>query len=175
MHHRTCEIDGCNRKHAGRGLCRKHYDQARHDPNSEAPYTAVHLKLRDHRGRARDQRCVDCGEPAQQWSYDHADPNELLTPTGLEYSADLAHYDPRCNACHRTFDQQHRRSGIPRLQQLAAELEPQIREAIHHREKARKHNDLSAVDEWDDELERLTAPLRTTNYLPLAPGRLTHA
>jgi hypothetical protein len=48
--------------------------------------------------------CVDCGEPASGWSYDHEDQNELTTPAGHPYSADPTHYAARCTKCHKKFD-----------------------------------------------------------------------
>lgn len=124
-------------------------------------YHAAHYQVQTQRGRARRYPCIDCGRPARQWSYDHADPNELIDARGMEYSTDPTHYDPRCIECHRVFDQKYRKTGIPKLHELAAELEPQIRAAIIERDKARKANDLDTVDYWDDELERITAPLQT--------------
>lgn len=124
-------------------------------------YAAMHSRINHRRGLARRRDCVDCGQPARHWSYDHADPNEITSPTGLEYSSDPAHYDPRCRTCHDSFDQRYRKAGIPRLHALAAALEPQIRAAIVERERVRKRNDLAAIAYWDDELERLTAPLET--------------
>ncbi|MCV7358495.1 hypothetical protein [Mycolicibacterium fluoranthenivorans] len=123
-------------------------------------YSAVHARVQNARGRARRHACIDCGRPARQWSYDHADPAELVDARGMEYSTDPTHYDPRCNPCHRAFDSAYRKQGIPRLHALAAELEPQIRAAIAARKEARKASDVLAVEYWDDELERLSAPLR---------------
>lgn len=132
------------------------------DTTSQAPsYAAMHSRINHRLGLARRRPCVDCGQPARQWSYDHSDPDELTSPTGLEYSTDPDHYQPRCRECHDKFDAKYRRSGIPRLHALARELEPQIREAVYQRNKVRKLNDVAAVDYWDTELERLTAPLRT--------------
>lgn len=123
-------------------------------------YHGAHYYVRKRRGLARRYSCIDCGRPARQWSYDHADPNELVGPTGLEYSTDPSHYQPRCIGCHAAFDQRHRKSGVPQLHSLATELEPRIRDAIAQRDRARKRNDVAEVDLWDDELERLIAPLQ---------------
>ena len=68
-------------------------------------YEGAHLRLRSIRGRARDFSCVDCGEPAQEWSYNHDDPNEKRMPDGTRpYSGDPSHYSPRCLHCHRKMD-----------------------------------------------------------------------
>ena len=71
-------------------------------------YWAVHRRLRCDRGRASEQACVDCGGPAQQWSYDHACSDELtgvIRGQMMPYSLDPARYQPRCRSCHRRFDQ----------------------------------------------------------------------
>lgn len=71
-------------------------------------YTTVHERLKSDRGSASSYACADCGNPAQHWSYDHADPNELvdfkLTSRGIAYSLDQNRYQPRCVPCHKIFD-----------------------------------------------------------------------
>lgn len=70
-------------------------------------YGAVHRRLRKSRGSARNFRCVDCGGPAAQWSYDGNDPEELYGPSGRNispYSTDPDRYQPRCSACHGRYD-----------------------------------------------------------------------
>jgi len=60
----------------------------------KATSEAVHLRLRRERGRASEYACVDCGEAAEEWSFDE--------PSG--YSVDLSRYAPRCIRCHREHD-----------------------------------------------------------------------
>ncbi len=67
-------------------------------------YNAIHQRLYVDRGSAADFDCVDCGHPAKQWSYDRADPNEMVDPKIGPYSLDLMHYEPRCVSCHKRFD-----------------------------------------------------------------------
>lgn len=132
------------------------------DSTSTRPtYEAMHSRLNYRKGLARRQPCIDCGEPARQWSYDHLDPNELTSPSGLEYSTDPDRYQPRCRPCHHKLDADYRRSGIPRLHSLAKDLEPQIRAAAYERERARTFGDFAKMMRWDEELDRLTAPLQT--------------
>jgi hypothetical protein len=75
-------------------------------------YATAHTRVYVKRGRARDQMCVACGKRAQDWAYDHDDPDEL---TGVDrngrdveftvkYSGDPDHYIPLCIPCHRAFD-----------------------------------------------------------------------
>lgn len=73
-------------------------------------YARVHDRLREVFGRAADHPCVDCGNQARDWSYDHQDPNERVSPRGLVFTEDLSHYAPRCISCHRNFDAAWRKS-----------------------------------------------------------------
>ncbi len=73
-------------------------------------YNAVHDRLTKDLGPAANRLCVDCGEPAAHWSYDHSDPEELTDPRlGWAYSLDHSHYLARCNSCHRRLDARHAR------------------------------------------------------------------
>lgn len=116
-----CKVDGCDRTVKAQSFCQKHYDRARKhgDPLHVEPITgrplvgefptwaAIHKRLDRTRGKARAQSCVDCGGTAAEWSYDNADPGELVGKVGrfeMRYSLDLSHYIPRCTPCHRLFD-----------------------------------------------------------------------
>lgn len=126
----VCVIDGCGMTDAGpHGLCDKHWIRwKRHgDPGvvlkplpvvgerngnwtgEEATYEAAHQRLRKARGRAASHSCVDCGGPAQQWSYTRDDPNERTDESGdhagMPFSLNVIdHYAPRCISCHKKFD-----------------------------------------------------------------------
>lgn len=102
------ELDWC-KKHATRW--RRHGDPATVLRGPEGPplrddvaYRTLHSRLTRRRGPASQHPCVDCGGPADHWSYNHAGRDERLNPDGLPYSPDLDAYDPRCAACHGTFD-----------------------------------------------------------------------
>lgn len=117
-----CDVEGCQKPTHGDVYCMSHHTQWKRygDPltpvlwtQGEGEYDAVHHRLRTHRGVARELVCVDCGGPAEEWSYDHDDPDELLhtkiresmfSKTPPKYSRDLSHYSPRCVPCHRSFD-----------------------------------------------------------------------
>lgn len=75
---------------------------------TEVPdYSTAHRRVASERGKAVMYPCVDCGAPADEWSYDHADENELQQDHRgrlLTYSASPDHYDPRCRSCHLRFD-----------------------------------------------------------------------
>lgn len=76
-------------------------------------YVGAHDRVRRLRGVARLHRCIDCGEPAEDWSYDGNDPAELIDqikPHGSPYSLLPKHYDPRCRPCHAAKDAAARRA-----------------------------------------------------------------
>lgn len=125
-----CMIEGCSKSRKMQGYCLNH---GRHiakggHPDFVGPivkfgedngswkgsgvgYTGAHMRVRDARGPASRQSCVDCGERAREWSYNHSDPTELRTPKGMSYSADPSMYEPRCASCHRQFDRAHRQDA----------------------------------------------------------------
>lgn len=114
-----CRIEGCDKTSRNRGLCNAHDLRRRitGDPltpraekvhwwtGDEATYVAVHIRLRSQRGKASAHSCARCGRPAQEWAYDHADPDERMSDKGQPYSLDLfGHYQPLCRPCHRKLD-----------------------------------------------------------------------
>jgi hypothetical protein len=66
-------------------------------------YEAVHRRMRIA-DSARNHACVDCSAGAAEWSYDKADPDELIDALGRTYSLDQGHYVARCIPCHRRYD-----------------------------------------------------------------------
>jgi hypothetical protein len=70
-------------------------------------YVTVHLRLARLRGPASARSCESCGQPAQQWAYDHQDPAELVEYRNgrlMPYSTDVEHYRPLCTTCHVAAD-----------------------------------------------------------------------
>jgi len=59
-------------------------------------YAAVHWRLTQRRGPARNHPCTDCFGWAAEWSY--------VGPPGASYSTNLDYYEPRCRSCHRKLD-----------------------------------------------------------------------
>ena len=113
--HRECIATDCGKRprSARLGLCEMHYYRARRHGDigfvmdtrkAEVLYRAAHQRLVSDHGPARAHMCVDCGKPAAHWSYQHDDPHELMSPSGLPYSLDADHYRPRCLPCHAAFD-----------------------------------------------------------------------
>lgn len=71
-------------------------------------YAGAHNRVNALRGPAKTHPCVDCGDPAKDWSYDREDPDERIAVNnhgrGLAYSLNPDHYQPRCKRCHAAFD-----------------------------------------------------------------------
>jgi hypothetical protein len=127
-HKGMCKVDDCvSPVDAEQGMCQLHATRvARHgDPlafthqrdrnysrgedhewwtGSDATYTAVHQRVKASRGPASGHPCTDCGGKAEQWSYDHGDPDERFSEDGRAYSLDASHYFPRCVSCHKRYD-----------------------------------------------------------------------
>lgn len=103
-------VERCN-EHLN-DMCTKHYQRMRvygtldnpRKTGSDAPswqgneirYRTAHVRLTRSRGPASGYLCVDCGDQAREWSYDHGDPNELTSDRGAPYSPDPDRYQPRC-------------------------------------------------------------------------------
>ena len=78
-------------------------------------YGGAHARVKRAAGEADLYPCVDCGGPAQDWSYDHEDPDEIYgwlprhpnsrgNDCYAPYSLKVEHYQPRCKRCHRRLD-----------------------------------------------------------------------
>jgi hypothetical protein len=124
-----CSIADCERTSFLTGLCQKHYrrKQVHGDPLYVQPktgeynncyrgdniaITTAHYRVTVARGKACDHQCVQCGEQAKHWAYDHADPNEKDGGKAGLYSPDPDHYQPMCVPCHKRFDLAHLCSDV---------------------------------------------------------------
>jgi hypothetical protein len=123
-----CKEPGCDSPHDSLGWCSMHYTRwQRHgdpqevgkpdprpgplNPNwrgDDANYYSVHDRMRRARGPASAHACLHCGAFADEWAYDHTDPDELCGADGLPYSTDQSRYIPLCHRCHRQFDRSFR-------------------------------------------------------------------
>lgn len=76
-------------------------------PDHEIGYDAAHSRVSAAKGKAAAYACVDCSDPAREWSLRHDAP---VTYTGrrngylLRFSADPSDYEPRCKNCHESYD-----------------------------------------------------------------------
>lgn len=118
----VCSVYGCERGARARGWCKPHYDRwlkhgdpgvARIEPRKtdDIGYDAAHYRVYAIRGSASGYVCTDCGTvQAQDWAYDHCDPDEQVAPakgethSGLSYSVNPERYIPLCKKCHKAFD-----------------------------------------------------------------------
>ena len=81
-------------------------------------YYTAHSRIRADRGPAKEYPCAEgCGWPAEHWSYDHNDPDEIISAdprhpkiAGAAYSLNVDCYSPRCALCHKRFDRAHANS-----------------------------------------------------------------
>jgi len=127
MSDRICRIGDCGKPVKSSGLCSMHASRLRrhgdpfvviHQRDRNFPrgerhhswtgpvptYEVTHRRVKAARGPASGYACADCGARARHWSYDHSDPDELLSDDGRAYSPDAAHYVPRCVRCHKRYD-----------------------------------------------------------------------
>lgn len=70
----------------------------------QVTYSGAHMRLKAERGSAADRNCVDCGQVAGHWSYNHSCPSERADEKCGPYSPDPGQCDPRCVPCHKNFD-----------------------------------------------------------------------
>jgi hypothetical protein len=104
----ACVVDGCGDVVHAKGLCNRHYIRRRVTGDPLTPrmdrrkeptsYRQAHKAVEYANGPAASHACLDCGNPASDWSY--------VGPYDGPYSwsADTSLYVPRCKPCHATFD-----------------------------------------------------------------------
>lgn len=74
---------------------------------SDIGYTGAHYRVTAARGLPGQHACAHCSEVAQEWAYDHEDPDERRNVDSRDddpFSLDVMHYLPLCKKCHRAFD-----------------------------------------------------------------------
>lgn len=129
---KTCTVEGCGKKHWGRGYCRTHHGRwyTHGDPTmvlrprrasgadhhrwkgNDITSSGAHRRVYRARGKASEYNCTSCGSQAVDWAYDHLDPNEKSEVQDhggrrsvlIPYSTDVNRYQPMCRKCHFAFD-----------------------------------------------------------------------
>ena len=94
--HRVKECENCGQQFMGRyqaRFCSVSCRARGRWQGDGVSYHGRHSRVYHARGHAADQVCIDCGEPAHEWSQVHG-------TTGAEPD----HYEPRCRSCHRDYD-----------------------------------------------------------------------
>lgn len=75
---------------------------------AEVPtYHGMHIRVRRVRGKASEYTCVDCGGPAEDWSWVHGCPDAVeqnINGYTVTYCAHLDCFAPRDKKCHRRYD-----------------------------------------------------------------------
>lgn len=97
-------------------------------------YKRQHELINRELGAAAERDCTLCGKQAEQWAYDHTDPDEIASSNG-PFSKDIEHYWPLCTSCHRLVDNAHLR----RVRGLEPDMAP-----LHERIAA----GAPSTDEW---------------------------
>jgi hypothetical protein len=88
-------------------------EKARERRLVEVPgYFAAHRRVSHERGAASSHLCIDCGDPATDWSYRGGAEKEFTQERSssngnmytVPYSIEPDDYDPRCKHCHNIRD-----------------------------------------------------------------------
>ena len=121
---RTCEVEGCDKKHHGKGMCNKHFLDWRRNNNEvyaceprfgATSYKGTHDRLRLRYGSASKHDCSICFEKADAWAFikEWCPEEEIFYETKsfprgvmreVAYSLDDAHYLTLCKAHHNELD-----------------------------------------------------------------------
>lgn len=126
-----CSVDECDTPSRTRGMCPKHYLRWRVHGDSSVvlgnphtktcpstiSYSLAHEHVGKAKGRAADYTCEHCPAQAQDWAYNHQDPDErysIRDPNkhhyGHVYSVNPDFYIPLCRKCHKALDGSFARS-----------------------------------------------------------------
>lgn len=129
---KKCSVDSCTNKSLSRGFCNIHYQRwyktgspltppqhnhGRGNRENIISYRSAHQRVQRDRGKANQYPCFwhDCKNIADEWCYNHKDPNVLLEIKNnrkKEYSLSSEYYLALCKRHHEYFDLLYRR-GIP--------------------------------------------------------------
>ena len=118
-----CSADSCNKDSKARGMCGTHYAawwkaqpkdfrtyRTGRPRLATVTYEGMHSRLEINMGRAAENSCVDCGNPANDWTWSNECDETLWgiakkgRPNLNPYCMHYEHYAPRCTKCHMIFD-----------------------------------------------------------------------
>ena len=114
-----CSVEGCDnpRKYKTTGWCQTHYHRYWRTGtlsilpktlHTDVNYRGAHGRVRALFGAASKYECVACGNSADEWAYDGADPGEKTDFSEgvylVRYSPWPEFYMPMCFPCHRAKD-----------------------------------------------------------------------
>ena len=120
----NCTIEDCSRPGKAKNLCNTHYQAWWiSQPKENRSYTkggrprkdvvsywGMHGRLKVNKGSASKHQCIDCGTPANDWTWNNSCSNVLYgvarkdRPNLNPYCVHLEHYEARCTSCHMIFD-----------------------------------------------------------------------
>lgn len=100
--------------------CRKTGSASKRKATQEPSYATLHYRVYRARGRAADQICDHCGNPAKEWATVH-------NTDGLDPMTD---YIPLCRKCHLAYDDVNYRKVATRRAQGGYVKTPAQIEAI---------------------------------------------
>lgn len=120
--------------------------QATQDP-ARVSHQQVHHWLRKAHGPASGYLCIGCGGQAAEWSYDHTDPDPRYdVRDGMQFSLDIARYQPLCRTCHRRFDRRPVAERYPHPRERATPLPARPIDEVRRAAQARLDGMLAALD-----------------------------
>ena len=119
-----CSVEGCDKKVRARNMCNTHYQywwirqpkkfrtysKGGRPRKETVSYFGMHSRLEVNKGRASANPCIDCGNTADDWTWNNSCENVLYgvanknRPNLNPYCLHLEHYEARCTACHMVFD-----------------------------------------------------------------------
>lgn len=111
---------------------------------AQGAYATAHRRVTAIKGPVSHKPCEFCGNFAEDWAYDHQDPEEIYRD-GYLWSESTAHYMPLCKRDHRAYDQAFRKHGKGPLPAVAEALRESARD---HYEERRAVVEAAADASW---------------------------
>ncbi|MFE9381110.1 hypothetical protein [Streptomyces sp. NPDC006855] len=113
-------------------------------PTARSEYKAAHKRVTSVKGPVSHKPCEFCGIFADDYAYNHQDPEEIYRE-GYLWSESTVYYFPACRRHHRAYDQAFRKYGKSALPAVAEALREAARE---HYEERRAVVEAAADASW---------------------------